>query len=249
LNSKFLGGELMKNERVALITGSSRGIGREIAIRLAEDVAAIAVHYKENEKAAEEVAGEIRKKGSTAAIFHADLTSESETRNLIRQVEAQFGRLDVLVNNFGPIVVKPWPELTTADWELMFRSILLGAFWGMTSALPGMRERGFGRIINIGYHRVEQLIAFTGIAAYAAAKTGLLILTRSAATSELKHGITVNMVSPGLIEGGIMPAGGKVPAEYFGTKLDVAEAVSFLASNRAGHISGTNLIVAGTWKL
>ncbi|MBP1768958.1 MAG: hypothetical protein H6P98_3073 [Candidatus Aminicenantes bacterium] len=239
----------MNNQRVALVTGSSRGIGREIAIRLAEDMAGIAVHYRENEKAAEEVAGEVRKKGKEAAAFPADLTSEGETKNLIRRVEARFGRLDVLVNNFGPIVVKPWPELTTADWELMFRSILLAAFWGTTSVLPGMRERGFGRIINIGYHRVEQLTAFSGIAAYAAAKTGLLILTRSAAASELKHGITVNMVSPGLIEGGIMPPGGKVPPELFGTKLDVAEAVSFIASDRAGHISGTNLIVAGTWKL
>jgi len=237
------------NDRIALVTGSSRGIGREIAIRLADDLAGIAVHYKENEQAAEEVAGEIRKKNRMAAAFHADLTNEGEARNLIRQVETRFGRLDVLVNNFGPIVVKPWPELTTADWELMYRSILLGAFWGMTSALPGMRERGFGRIINIGYHRVEQLVAFTGIAAYAVAKTALLILTRSAAASELKSKITVNMVSPGLIEGGIMPAGGKVPAEFFGSKLDVAEAVSFLASDRAGHISGTNLVVAGTWKM
>jgi 3-oxoacyl-[acyl-carrier protein] reductase len=237
------------NNRVALVTGSSRGIGREIAIRLADDVDGIAVHYKENEKAAEEVAGEIGKKSKAVATFRADLTSEGEARDLIRRVEERFGRLDILVNNFGPIIVKPWPELTTADWEAMYRSIMLGAFWGMTSALPGMRARGYGRIINLGYHRVEQLTAFSGIAAYAVAKTALLILTRSAAASELKSGITVNMVSPGLIEGGIMPPGGKVPPELFGTKRDVAEAVSFLASDRAGHINGTNLIVAGTWKM
>ena len=237
------------NNRIALVTGSSRGIGREIAIRLADDVDGIAVHYRENKKAAEEVASEIRKKGKAVQAFQADLTTESETRNLIRQVEGHFGRLDVLVSNFGPIIVKPWRELATADWELMFRSILLGAFWGITSALPGMRERGWGRIINIGYHRVEQLTAFSGIAAYAVAKTGLLILTRSAAATELKSGITVNMVSPGLIEGGIMPTGGKVSAEFFGTRLDVAEAVSFLASDRAKHINGTNLVVAGSWKM
>jgi 3-oxoacyl-[acyl-carrier protein] reductase len=241
--------EAEMDKRIALVTGSSRGIGREIAIRLADDVDGIGVHYRENEKAAEEVRGEIIKKGRAAEAFHADLTNESETRNLISQVEAHFGRLDILVNNFGPIIVKPWSELATADWELMNRSILLASFWGMTSALPGMRERGWGRIVNIGYHRVEQLTAFAGIAAYAVAKTALLILTRSAAASELKSGITVNMVSPGLIEGGIMPAGGKVSAELFGTKLDVAEAVSFLASDRAGHINGTNLVVAGTWKL
>jgi 3-oxoacyl-[acyl-carrier protein] reductase len=239
----------MNGPRVALVTGSSRGIGREIALRLADNMTGIAVHYKDNKQTAEEVVGEVRKKGKDVAAFPADLTNEGETKNLIRRVEARFGRLDVLVNNFGPIVVKPWPDLTTADWEWMFRSILLAAFWGTTSVLPGMRERGFGRIVNIGYHRVEQLTAFSGIASYAVAKTGLLILTRSAAASELKNGITVNMVSPGLIEGGIMPPGGKVPPELFGTKRDVAEAVAFIASDKAGHISGTNLVVAGTWKL
>lgn len=239
----------MDNDRVALVTGSSRGIGREIAIRLADDVAALAVHYKDNELAAEEVLAEIKKKGKAAKAFHADLTNESEARNLVRQAQEAFGRLDILVNNFGPIIVNPWQELTTADWEFMYRSVFLSAFHCSQAALPGMRDKNWGRIINIGYHRVEQLGAFSGIAAYAVAKTALLILTRSAAASELKAGITVNMVSPGLIEGGMMPAGGKVGREYFGKKSDVAEAVAFLASERAGHISGTNLIVAGTWKL
>jgi 3-oxoacyl-[acyl-carrier protein] reductase len=235
--------------RIALVTGSSRGIGRDIAIVLAEDLAGVAIHYKENDKAAAEVIAEIEKKGKPAKAFSADLTSEQETNGLVRRVEEHFGRLDVLVNNFGPIIVKPWQELTTSDWETMYRSVFLSAAWGITAALPGMRERGRGRIVNIGYHRVEQLTAFSKITAYAVAKTALLILTRSAAASEFKAGITVNMVSPGLIEGGIMPAGGKISAEYFGKKTDVAEAVRFLASDKAAHITGTNLIVAGAWKL
>jgi 3-oxoacyl-[acyl-carrier protein] reductase len=239
----------MDEGKVALVTGSSRGIGREIAVRLADDLAGVAVHFKDNEQAADEVLAEIKKKGGKARAFHADLTSESEAKNLVRQVEDAFGRLDVLVNNFGPIIVKPWQELTTADWEFMSRSVFLSAFHCGQAALPGMRQRGWGRVINIGYHRVEQLAAFTGIAAYAVAKTALLILTRSAAASELKSGITFNMVSPGLIEGGMMPAGGKVGPEFFGKKSDVAEAVAFLASAKAGHITGTNLVVAGTWKL
>lgn len=239
----------MDDGRIALVTGSSRGIGREIAVRLADDVAGVAVHYKDNERAADEALAEIKKKDKKASAFQADLTNENEAGNLVRQVEEAFGRLDILVNNFGPIIVKPWQELTTADWEFMYRSVFLSAFHVSRAALPGMRERGWGRIINIGYHRVEQLTAFTGIAAYAVAKTALLILTRSAAASEAKAGITVNMVSPGLIEGGIMPAGGKVGPEFFGKKSDVAEAVGFLASEKAGHITGTNLVVAGTWKL
>jgi 3-oxoacyl-[acyl-carrier protein] reductase len=239
----------MAEGRVALVTGSSRGIGRAIAVRLAADAAGIAVHYKDNEQAADEVLAEIKKNGGKARTFHADLTNESEARNLVRQVEEAFGRLDVLVNNFGPIIVKPWQELTTADWEFMYRSVFLSAFHCGQAALPGMRQRGWGRVVNIGYHRVEQLAAFSGIAAYAVAKTALLILTRSAAASELKAGITFNMVSPGLIEGGMMPAGGKIGPEFFGKSTDVAEAVAFLASEKAGHITGTNLVVAGTWKL
>jgi 3-oxoacyl-[acyl-carrier protein] reductase len=239
----------MADDRIALVTGSSRGIGRAIAVRLADDAAAVAVNYKDNEQAAAEVVAEIRKKGKDARAFRADLTIEDEARNLVRRVEEAFGRLDILVNNFGPIIVKPWQELTTADWESMYRGVFLSAFHCSQAALPGMRERGWGRIVNIGYHRVEQLAAFKGIAAYAVAKTALLILTRSAAAAEVKSGITVNMVSPGLIEGGIMPAGGKVGAELFGKPADVAEAVAFIASEKAGHIAGTNLVVAGAWKL
>ena len=238
----------MKN-RIALVTGSSRGIGREIAILLAEDLGGVAVHFKKNEKAATEVVAEIEKKGERAKAFAADLTSEQGAKGLIRAVEGHFGRLDVLVNNFGPILVKPWQELTTSDGETMYRAVFLSAARGITASLPGMRERGWGRIINIGYNRVEQLTAFSKITAYAVAKTALLILTRSAAASEVKAGITVNMVSPGLIEGGMMPAGGKIDPAYFGKKADVAEAVRFLASDQAAHITGTNLIVAGAWKL
>jgi 3-oxoacyl-[acyl-carrier protein] reductase len=239
----------VKNQRIALITGSSRGIGRAIAIRLADDTAAVAVQYKSNKEAADEVLDEIVKKGRLGHAFQADLTNEREASNLVREVEAKFGRLDILVNNFGPIIVKPWQELTTADWETMFRSVFLSAFWCISGALPGMRERGWGRIINIGYNRVEHLTAFSKVTSYAVAKTALLILTRSIAVAEVKSGITANMVSPGLIEGGMMPAGGKIGPEYFGKTTDVAEAVGFLASEEAAHITGTNLIVAGAWKL
>jgi 3-oxoacyl-[acyl-carrier protein] reductase len=239
----------MNDQRIVLVTGSSRGIGRAIALRLADNAAGVAVQYKNNREAADEVLAEISDKGKSGQAFKADLTSESEANNLVRRVEEKFGRLDILVNNFGPIIVKPWQGLTTADWELMYRSVFLSAFWCISGALPGMRERRWGRIINIGYNRVEQLAAFSKITSYAVAKTALLILTRSVAAAEVKSGITVNMVSPGLIEGGMTPPGGKISPEYFGKATDVAEAVSFLASDKASHISGTNLIVAGAWKL
>jgi 3-oxoacyl-[acyl-carrier protein] reductase len=239
----------MRAGKIALVTGSSRGIGREIALRLADDVHAVLVHYHNNKKAAGEVVAGIKEKGALSQAFSADLNDGSEAAGLVEQVEREFGRVDILVNNFGPILVKPWQELTTAEWEGMFKGNFESAFQCLQVALPGMRKRQWGRIINIGYHRVEQLVAFSKITAYAVAKTALLILTRSVAASEAKSGITANMVSPGLIKGGIMPPGGKIPEELFAASSEVAEAVAFLASEETGHITGTNLVVGGAWKL
>jgi 3-oxoacyl-[acyl-carrier protein] reductase len=236
-------------ERVALVTGSSRGIGREIALRLADEVAVVAVHYNSDSKAAEEVAGEIKKKGKLSRAFRADLNNEREAIDLIGGVEAEFGKVDILVNNFGPLISKPWQEVAAAEWEAMFRGNFLSALHCLKAALPGMRARKWGRIINIGYSRVEHLGAFSTITPYAVAKTALLILTRSVAVSEIKSGVTVNMVSPGLIKGGILPAAKNIPEESIGTPKDVAEAVAFLSSEGTSRITGTNLIVAGAWKL
>jgi 3-oxoacyl-[acyl-carrier protein] reductase len=112
-----------------------------------------------------------------------------------------------------------------------------------------MRAQKWGRIINIGFHLVEHLGSFPGVTPYAIAKTGLLILTRTAAVAEVGNNIIVNMVSPGLIEGGELPAGLKLREGQIGGAQDVAEAVAFLCSDRASKITGTNLIVAGTWKM
>jgi len=235
--------------RIALITGSSRGIGKDIALKLAEKTEGIAVHYHTQSQEAESVVETIRNKGGQGAVFQADLTEEKEAGSLIQEVIREFGKIDILVNNFGPILVKPWQEVTAAEWEETFRSNLLSALFCIQKALPGMRDRKWGRIINLGYSRVEQLVSFQTITPYAAAKTGLLILTRSVAVSEASSGITVNMVSPGLMEDGVLPANTNIPAGRLGTFKDVSGAVQFLVSEKAGYITGTNVVVAGGWKL
>lgn len=236
-------------KRIALVTGSSRALGREIALSLADICSGVAVHYRTNRKAADGVVRSIRNRGAEAACFPADLTREKEAAALVRQVEERFGRLDILVNNFGPILVKPWEKATASEWESVFRANLMSALFGIRAALPGMRKRKWGRIVTLGYSRVEQIAAFSDIAPYAVAKTGLLILTRSVAASVASSGITVNMVSPGLMEGGILPGSRDIPRGRLGRPRDVARAVLFLASEEAGFITGTNLIVAGGWKL
>ena len=239
----------MLKTKFVLVTGAGKGMGREIAVTLAgAGAAGVAVHYGHDREAAEETVRLAKQAGAEAFAVGADLTQEQEASGLVRSVEKRFGRVDVLVNNVGPILMKRWDELTAADWEAMFKSVLGSAFLCLKAVLPGMRERGWGRIVNIGYSRVEQMTAFPTITAYAAAKTALLILTRTAAVSEAGAGITVNMVSPGLLEGGRLPSQ-KIPPAALGTYADVAKAVRFFASEESSAITGTNLIVAGTWKM
>ncbi len=237
------------DKRIALVTGSSKGIGRDIAIRLAEVCSGVAVHYMNNRQAAEKVVDRIKEKGKHSESFQADLTKEKEAVSLIRNVEEKFGKVDILVNNFGPILVKPWEQVTSFEWELVLRANLLSALYCLKAVLPGMRKREWGRIVNLGYSRVEQLVAFSTITPYAIAKTGLLILTRSVAASEASAGITVNMVSPGLMKGGILPESRDIPRGRLGKFKDVSHAVLFLVSEEADFITGTNLVVAGGWKI
>lgn len=240
--------DLMK-EKIALVTGSSRGIGRDIAFRLADVVSGVAIHYKSHRAEALGLVREIKQGGGRAACFPGDLTKEKEATNLVKRVEEKFGRLDILINNFGPILVKPWEKLSSEDWDYILASNLESAFFCLKTALSGMRKRKWGRIINIGFSRAEQLAAFPSITPYAIAKTGLLILTRTVASSVASSGITVNMVSPGLIEGGILPSSKNVAEGKPGKFKDVSEAVLFLAAEKADYITGTNLIVAGGWRI
>jgi 3-oxoacyl-[acyl-carrier protein] reductase len=235
--------------RIALVTGASRGMGRAIALRLAKDVSGVAVHYFSRRDEAQELATAIRDTGKLSAVFRADLTKKAQAAGLIKKVEERFARIDILVNNVGPFLVKPWDQLEVADWERVLRGNLLGSYFCMKAALPGMRKREWGRIVNIGYSRAEHLGAFPTIAPYAVAKTGLLTLTRTAAAAEVPNGITVNMVSPGLIRGGIMPQVRDIAESRLGSFEDVAEAVAYCASDEAAAMTGANLIISGTWKM
>jgi 3-oxoacyl-[acyl-carrier protein] reductase len=235
--------------RIALVTGAARGLGRAIALRLAEDVSGVAVHYYSRRDEAQELAAAIRAKGKLSAVFRADLTKKAQAAGLVKKVEERFARIDVLVNNVGPFLVKPWDQLEVADWERVLRGNLLGSYFCLKAALPGMRKRKWGRIVNIGYGRAEHLGAFPTILPYAVAKTGLLTLIRTAAAAEVGNGITVNMVSPGLMRGGALPPSRNITESQLGTFEDVAEAVAFCASDRAAAVTGANLIVAGTWKM
>lgn len=239
--------------QTAVVTGSSRGIGRAIALCLARHGADVVVNYHSNKDAAEEVTAQIQALGRKAVAVAADVSAAEGAAALIDAAGGQFGAVDILVNNVGDFFFKPLGLMGHDEWRHVMESNLSSVYYACHAALPGMRERKRGRIINIGLSTVYQVRAATNVAAYSIAKTGVLILTRSLAVEEAPNGINVNCVSPGLIDTGYMPPEmiewmrKRVPLGRLGRPEEVAEAVAFLASGKADYISGANLAVSGAY--
>lgn len=238
---------------IALVTGSSRGIGRTIAVDLARRGADVAVNYHSARTAAEEVAGEIRALGRRAITVQADVARGDEAARLVETVGRELGPLDLLVNNVGDFFLKPLAAMSNDEWHHVLNSNLSSAYYLCRAALPGMRERRKGSICNIGLSPCHLVRGAPNIAAYSIAKTGILILTRSLAAEEAPYGITVNCVSPGLIDNDHLPPEQeewmrkRVPMGRLGRAEEIAEAVAFLLSEGASYVSGANLAVAGGW--
>ena len=241
------------NRRVALVSGSSRGLGRHIALRLARDGLAVAVNGLHADGSLDGTVAEIREHGGTAKAFAGDVTDESQVSELVAAVEQALGAVDVLVvNATGPhpeaaLEDVPWEE-HLAQLEFFVKSpVLLGR-----AVLGGMRERRWGRIVQIDSEVVD--LPPPGRSAYVTAKAAQLGLARSWARELAPHGITVNAVAPGFIPVERHADVGaevrdaylaSVPSGRMGLPDDVAHAVSFFASEAAGFITGQRLVVDG----
>jgi 3-oxoacyl-[acyl-carrier protein] reductase len=239
--------------RIALVTGSSRGLGAEIARRLAADGLAVAVNARRGDALADEVVRGIRESGGVAEAFGADVTDEEQVAELAAAIAARLGPVDVLVlNATGPQPEAPIMDVTwdghLAQLDFFVRSpVLLGR-----ALLPAMQARRYGRIVHIDSEVATQ--PPPGRSAYATAKSAQIGLALSWARELAPHGITVNTVAPGFIpveRHTDVPAGTRdaylatVPAGRMGTPADIAHAVSFLASEGAGFITGQRILVDG----
>lgn len=235
--------------RVVLVTGSSRGIGAEVAVKAAAAGARVAVHYHRSAEHAQGTLERARAAGAEAETFTADLRDGPAAEALVGRVIERFGRVDGLVNNAGRTLVGPFLDIDPSDWDDVLRTDLTAAFRTCRAVLPSMVERGDGAIVNIASRLGQMGIAET--AAYSAAKAGLIGLTRSLAREFGPRGVRVNAVAPGFTitdmtadlaateEGRRRLA--DMPLGRFGRADEVAEAVIFLLSDASSLFLGQTL--------
>ncbi len=235
--------------RVVLVTGSSRGIGAEIAVKAAAEGASVAVHYHRSEEGARRTVERARGMGAEAETFSADVADGAQAEALVERVIARFGWVDALVNNAGTMPVAPFLEIEPAEWDEVIRTDLSAAFHTCRAVLPSMVERGSGSIVNVA-SRLGQIGA-TEVAHYCAAKAGLIGLTRALAREFGPRGIRVNAIAPGVTETGmtaelVESEEGRrrlreMPLGRFGRPDEVADAVIFLLSDASSLFLGQTL--------
>ncbi len=193
------------NDKVALITGGAKGIGRAVATDLAERGWSVAICYRKSAKEGAEVIGAVNKKGSKGIALQCDVSDPKPAQELVKRVEEEWGRVDALINCAGPYHRVNLLEESVEGWRSMFDNNLHPLFYLSQAVAPGMIERKWGRIVCFSMANADQLIAQPQLTAHYIAKTGLLVLARSLARVVAPHGITVNAISPGFIDSGSAP--------------------------------------------
>lgn len=240
------------SNKVALVTGSSSGIGAAIAKELAASGAAVAIHYRGNADGAKTVADDIRNHGGKCELFQADVSNTEQAAELIKKVQESFGGLDILINNAGTTRDTLLLSMKEEEWDAVISTNLKSVYAVSRAALRGMIKKRWGRIINI-----TSVVGITGQAGqsnYAASKAGIIGFTKSLAREVASRNITVNAVAPGFIPTALTDVLNEeqrakiiseTPLGRMGTPEEVAWAVAFLAAERSGFITGQVMTVDG----
>jgi NAD(P)-dependent dehydrogenase (short-subunit alcohol dehydrogenase family) len=244
--------EMQLAGRVALVTGGTRDVGRQIALSLAAEGAKIAVHHAHSADEAAVVVSEIRAKGGTAIAFQADISDRAAVDAMVAGVVTELGQLDIVVNNAGLAIRKPFKSTTPEEWHRQIDVNLIGAIQLCHAAIPQLEKSGHGRIIAVVGD--SSRIGESGLSIVAAARAGVIALMKSLARELGRSGITANTISLGLVETGHDPAWVEAnreklvklyPMRRLGQADDIAPTVVLLASPLSGWITGQTLSISG----
>lgn len=241
-------------QRVALVTGGSRGIGRGIALALARERARLVIAYRANKAVAQNTLREIQAQGADCFAVETDVTDPAKANFLVETVLERYARLDVLVNNVGEFRWRLLADSTLEEWREILDSNLMSVLYMSKAALPAMRRQRWGRIINLGAVGAERAFGQAKISAYAAAKAAVVAFSRSLAIEEAKNGITVNVVNPSNLDEKELTLAearrirdARYPIGRPPTAEDVASTVKFFASEEADYVTGQVINVSGGW--
>lgn len=233
--------------KVAIVTGSSSGIGRAIAERLAEDGAIVVVNYRASAEKAQQVVTGIQAKGGKAVAVQSDMSQMTEARRLVIETVKQFGRLDILVNNAGRFMPKPLVDMTEAEFDQVMALHAKGPYFAMQEAAKALKDGG--RIVNISTEGTH--MSFLGATAHLGSKAALEQYTKGLAQELAPRGITVNTVSPGITDTGVLTEQYRQfgiqmsPFKRLGLPKDIADVVAFVVSEDARWLTGQNIHASG----
>jgi len=231
--------------KTALVTGSAKNLGRAIVLDLAKQGAKVAIAYHKSEKEARNTLQEV-KKYSNGIIVRADVTNPKDISSMVQTIELKLGTIDILINLVGNFIFEPINTTSFEKFQDVIESNLYSAFLCCKQVLPNMVKKKWGRIINFGCAGAESITIREKTTPYYIAKTGVIMLTKVLAAEYAKFGITVNTISPGILETSI--AKPPTPSGKYAQFEDITNAINFLLKEESSYINGANIEVSGGWR-